>query len=62
MTIFYIEKECLKCQSCKFTGWKLIKKTEDKQEAKALLKYNRHYFGNEIKIRLRKEKNQEEKL
>lgn len=55
MTIYYVEKECLKCQACNFTGWKLIKKTEDRGEAKRLLRYNRHFFGNEIKIRLRKE-------
>lgn len=55
MTIFYIEKECLKCQACKFTGWRLIKKTEDRKEAKMLLKYHRRFYGNEIKIRLRRE-------
>lgn len=51
--MFYIEKECLKCDACKQTGWKVISRTDDRNRAKDLKKYWQKFFGRELKIRIR---------
>jgi len=55
MTRYYIEKECLKCDACNHTGWRsLSKPVENRKKAKDLLKYYRHFFKNDVKVRMRK--------
>jgi hypothetical protein len=54
MAEYLIEKECLKCDACNHTGWKLVDKAYARGPAKDVLKYYKKYFGNEIKVRLRK--------